>query len=188
MTIKEDTDPKITEEPSDIEIELGGRAVFTVEAENVTGYQWRYSTDNGTTWKTIYATSKQFKGMQSKELSFVVDETNSTYLYMCLLSGTSYAATKAVGISLIKEWTIENVTYTMTADNQSVAVVAYKGSDKKVIIPQQINVGGKEYTVTEIGEAAFAENTILESIDLPDTITIIRKRAFWNCTNLKEMN
>ena len=44
------------------------------------------------------------------------------------------------------------------------------------------------YTVTVIGECAFENKTFIECIDLPDTITVIKRRAFAGCTNLREMN
>ena len=62
-------------------------------------------------------------------------------------------------------------------------VVSYAGNSASVVIPEVVD--GK--TVTQIGEGAFEENTALESIDLPDTITIIGKRAFKGCSNLSQM-
>jgi len=50
-------------------------------------------------------------------------------------------------------------------------------------IPEIVN----GMTVTKIGDDAFAGNTTITSIDLPDTITIIGKRAFKGCTLLCEM-
>ena len=44
------------------------------------------------------------------------------------------------------------------------------------------------FVVTEVGEEAFMGEEDLVSITLPDTITVIRARAFKNCTNLSKMN
>ncbi len=72
-----------------------------------------------------------------------------------------------------------------TAQNtNTIYVVNYSGSASSLTIPEVI--GGA--TVTEIGEGAFMGKTSLVSIDLPDTITVIRARAFKNCTNLANMN
>ena len=46
----------------------------------------------------------------------------------------------------------------------------------------------KGTTVTVIGEKAFENNTLIQEIHLPDTIQVIRKRAFAGCTNLASMD
>ena len=43
-------------------------------------------------------------------------------------------------------------------------------------------------SVTEIGPQAFQDKTSLNSIDLPDSITLIAYRAFAGCTNLSQMS
>ncbi len=65
------------------------------------------------------------------------------------------------------------------------SVVSYTGSATAITIPANPREG---YTVTEIGEEAFMGNTALVSIDLPDTVTAIRARAFKGCTSLSQMN
>ena len=59
----------------------------------------------------------------------------------------------------------------------------YAGTDSELVIPETV----EGYTVTAIGESAFDGNQYLVSIDLPDTITIIGKRAFAGCTKLSRM-
>lgn len=54
----------------------------------------------------------------------------------------------------------------------------------KISIPSQY--GG--IPVTAIGREAFAENTALISVTLPDSITTIEYRAFYNCTSLRAIN
>jgi len=80
---------------------------------------------------------------------------------------------------------IDGVSYRIINETMTLKVVSYEGSSASLVIPQSPVSG---YTVTEIGEGAFENNTTLVSIDLPDTITIIGKCAFKNCTNLREMN
>ena len=63
-------------------------------------------------------------------------------------------------------------------------VVKYYGNAESVVVPETV----EGLTVTEIGESAFEGNITLVSIDLPDTIAIIGKRAFAGCTSLQTMN
>lgn len=54
-------------------------------------------------------------------------------------------------------------------------------------IPETVSNGGKTYTVTSIGEAAFSNVNTLESVTIPNTVTKIGDGAFVNCTNLKRV-
>ena len=59
----------------------------------------------------------------------------------------------------------------------------YKGTETKVIIPDQIG----EYPVIGIKKGAFTCNSAIEEVILPDSIEKI-ENAFWNCPNLKKLN
>lgn len=65
----------------------------------------------------------------------------------------------------------------------TVEVVSYVGNDIQVEIPKVI--AGK--TVTSIGENAFFENTILQKVEIPETVTKLQYQAFGSCTNLAEV-
>ena len=63
----------------------------------------------------------------------------------------------------------------------SVTITAYKGNDKIVYIPREID--GK--TVTSIGENAFANNKSLKEVHLTSGIQNVAPKAFADCENLK---
>ena len=77
---------------------------------------------------------------------------------------------------------INDVTYAAIT-SATCKVVSYSGTATSLTIPETV----EGMTVVEIGEEAFMDNKYLVSIDLPDTITVIRARAFKNCSNLSEM-
>lgn len=56
-----------------------------------------------------------------------------------------------------------------------------EGAEETVRIPQKIG----NTTVTEIASFAFSNNPYVRQIYLPDTVRIIRKKAFYNCPNLE---
>ena len=74
--------------------------------------------------------------------------------------------------------------YRFNADRSGVVIVKYTGSASSVTVPATI----AELPVVEIGEGAFENNTAITSVDLPDTVEVIGKRAFAGCTALNEMN
>ena len=57
----------------------------------------------------------------------------------------------------------------------------YTGS---VIIPELVNYGDKDYSVTGIGNSAFEACPDLTSIIIPNSVTIIRSGAFDGCSGL----
>ncbi|MCR5652341.1 MAG: leucine-rich repeat domain-containing protein, partial [Ruminococcus sp.] len=68
-------------------------------------------------------------------------------------------------------------------DNGSVEITGYKGSDTALSIPMIID----RRFVTGIDSFAFANNSALKSVVLPETVKTIGNNAFFNCSNLKEI-
>jgi hypothetical protein len=56
-----------------------------------------------------------------------------------------------------------------------------------VVIPATFTYGGVKYTVTEISDNAFSENTKVTSVTIPSTVRSIGDHAFGGCTNLKSV-
>ena len=52
-----------------------------------------------------------------------------------------------------------------------------------VVIPEEVTYSGTTYTITAIGESAFYKSHIT-SISIPNTVTSIRSRAFYQCYGL----
>ena len=67
--------------------------------------------------------------------------------------------------------------------NGTIEVTAYTGDDTQVEIPKQIS--GK--TVTSVGANAFFENTKLQKVKIPETVTKLQYQAFRSCTSLTEV-
>lgn len=72
--------------------------------------------------------------------------------------------------------------YTTQTDD-TVEITAYTGRRRYLTVPKELE--GKK--VTSIGEGAFAENTRLRQVTLPDSLTQIRDRAFFGCNSLREI-
>ncbi len=73
-------------------------------------------------------------------------------------------------------------------DDGSLEVTGVKIGTTMVEIPSTFTIDGKEYQVTSIGEAAFHQNSTIESVVLPNSITSIGEIAFGACFNLKSIN
>ena len=61
----------------------------------------------------------------------------------------------------------------------------YKGD---IVIPSQVTISGKTYTVTSIANDAFKGCTGLTSITIPSSITSIGSSSFDSCTNLNKVS
>lgn len=74
-------------QPSDTLIEEGQTAIFQVNANNLTNFQWQESTDNGLSWTTIIDDAT-YSGAQTSILTISNANVNmSSFLYRCLLEG-----------------------------------------------------------------------------------------------------
>ena len=74
-------------------------------------------------------------------------------------------------------------------NSTDVAIIA--GSEKytgDIVIPSQVTISGKTYTVTSIADDAFKGCTGLTSITIPSSITSIGSSSFDSCTNLNKVS
>lgn len=64
-------------------------------------------------------------------------------------------------------------------------ITGYIGTADKIAIPQEVEIGGKTYTVTKIKENAL-KGTAIKQVILPDTVFEIGTGAFSECADLTE--
>ena len=69
-------------------------------------------------------------------------------------------------------------------DDKNATITAYNGYSSSLVIPTKID----GYTVTAIGDSAFANNTRLVMVVIPDSVTKVESFAFSNCTNLSKIS
>lgn len=74
--------------------------------------------------------------------------------------------------------------FTVQEDN-TVAVTDDENVSSNYEIPETVCHDGMTYQVTTIGESAFQNNTTLEQVTIPSSVTSIGSNAFAGCVNLK---
>ena len=169
----------ITAQPQDQEVEENKVATFTVEATgNGLTYLWYYSNNGGASFAATKITTPTYSlkitaERDGRQMKCLIRDANGNELWSEVATATIKANPAIV---------IEGVTYEALTDSTCM-VASYDGTAATLVIPGTV----EGMTVTEIGEEAFMNNANLTSIDLPDSITVIRARAFKNCTNLSEM-
>ena len=169
----------ITEQPEDVQGAIGSTVSFTVAADNAVKYQWQYSTDGGQTYEDVF-----LNGYKTATLSFKLKESYINYYFRCAVTGEDGAVVYSNGATFILDMEDEYGVVYRPLSAATCRVVGYTGNASTLVIGEYFS--GMQ--VIEIGESAFENNTALASIDLPDSIQIIGKRAFANCTNLSTMN
>ncbi len=73
--------------------------------------------------------------------------------------------------------------FSYSFEDGTAIITGYHGSDLDIVIPSEIN----ERPVRVIGEKAFKDYD-MESVYLPDSVTLIQSQAFYSCSNLKSVN
>ena len=170
-----------TQQPEDASGPVNSYVTFTVAAEGATAYQWQYN--KGTeTWYDCSGAG--YEDADTATLRTKVTAGRDGFQFRCMVTvGTQTAPSEAATMTVSNEIVLNDVTYEILTST-TVKVVSYNGTATSLVIPETVN----NMTVTEIGEEAFMNNTNLVSIDLPDTITVIRARAFKGCTSLSSMD
>lgn len=74
------------------------------------------------------------------------------------------------------------------------SIKGYYGNEPNIVLPASysiddsgIIVNGNDYPITTIAQKAFASNTIIESVVIPDGYETIAHGAFTDCENLKDL-
>ncbi len=172
----------ITTQPTSQVGAVGSKVTLSVAATGKTAltYQWQYKKKTATSWTNASGKTANWQ--------LTVVAAHYTYDFQCVISDASgnSVTTNTVHIndmSSAEPFTVSGVTY-LAISASTCKVVSYSGTAASLTIPGT----AKGLTVVEIGEEAFMGNTTLSSIDLPDSITIIRARAFKGCTSLSDMH
>lgn len=72
-------------------------------------------------------------------------------------------------------------TYTVNSDNQTCTITGVeKAVGKELILPEKVS----GYTVTAIGKNAFAGDSAITTVYIPNTVTSIGEKAFSGCAGL----
>ena len=72
-------------------------------------------------------------------------------------------------------------------DNVAVCVGVSDDKDGNIIIPNTIEINGKQYKVSSIKDKAFAGNKKIKSVVIGKNITVVGSKAFYKCKNLKKI-
>ena len=120
----------------------------------------------------------------SKLSSTLQEGLKGGILFLALIVSTSviYASnTKVDGIW----YDFDSSTLTASVTYQGSAYNSYTGEySGSVVIPKTVTYNGTTYSVTSIGDYAFAECSSLTSITIPNSVTSIGDDAFYYCSKL----
>ena len=170
--------PIIDEQPISVNVKEGDMVYFTVKSSNADSIQWQINTGSGF---VDQKTNTRYFGTTTETFSFEANEARSKFSFRAVLTN-AYGSTISDEVTFSLPLTVNDVVFENITDT-TLRIVAYKGNAATLVIDETIN----GMTVSEVGPGAFEGKTSLVSIDLPDTITIIGRRAFAGCSNLSEM-
>jgi hypothetical protein len=113
----------------------------------------------------------------TNDLSVFSDDNNGTVYY---LPGTTGWGTTFDGLPAVMLNPQNEFSYTTNADGITLTITGYTGPGGVVTIP--INING--LVVSSIGDLAFANDTSLTGVTIPNSVNSIGGAAFYGCTNL----
>ena len=119
----------------------------------------------------------------------VGDAINNAWWYQALLNIT-YTQ------SLVSEIVVDGIYYNITSEELKTAEVTFRGNTYdeyldeytgSIVIPSTITLNGSTYSVTAIGDKAFAKCTGMTDITLPSSISVIGEQSFAFCSALTQV-
>lgn len=148
---------------------------------------------NINTMKSVLTTYATELGIDLSKLDKIEDD-NAVYSAMIGIYDTKEEVVSAYKAAIMNATPciIENAVcnendYTYTVSNTGINAVAtitgYTGSDACILLPNSL--GG--YPVRSIAASAFSEKTLLKGVFIPDNITTIGGKAFYNCDDLEKI-
>ena len=170
---------KITEQPEDQTVAPAEKVSITVKAEGEgLTYQWQTKLNETANWGNT-----GLNGNKTDTLSFNAPSAYNGRQYRCIVTDAygNTVTSDPMTLTVKKSITVNNVVYELI--DGRMCVIGYEGNLSSYAVEGVVD----GYIVVEIAESAFENNTNLESIDLPDTIEVIGRRAFANCTKLSSM-
>ena len=119
----------------------------------------------------------------------VFEESNIANATLYVPAGCSEAYSSAEGwkdFKEIKEFVNDESAAYIIEDDKTVTIInEIISTEKEIEVPVSVTIDGETYPVTGIGEMAYANNTIMEQVTIPETIEKIGDAAFAGCTSLK---
>ena len=120
---------------------------------------------------------------------------SNAYLYVPNASKSAYLAafgwSRFTHVTGIYDFEVDGIYYKVKS-TRAVEVTyrstEYNSYSGNVAIPASVTYGGKTYTVTSIGAAAFLNSVNLTSVIIPSNVTTIGSWAFRGCTALTSVN
>ena len=109
----------------------------------------------------------------------------------CILSSILLMAlTMLCTTASAEDFTSNSLIYRITStDDKTVCVVGYDVNLPNIInIPNDIEISGTTYSVTEIGDHAFQECSGITTLNIPNSVMEIGESAFSYCSSLTTLN
>ena len=153
----------------------------------------------GTTPAIVYATGG---GMVSDYTTITLYvPRGSLAKYQATAGWSDFTNIVEYGLAAGDVFTVDGISYRVTSDSLLTAEVTCKANESSeygieyadgysgaVVIPDAVSCEGLTYSVTAIGESAFAGCTALTSVEIPASVTRIDMSAFVGCSSLTNVN
>ena len=151
---------------------------LTLSADNI---------DSGTYSKAINVADKFIVDTNGNVVARDVDATGGTIGGWHIEEDMLYSGTELMGHVGLCSSSLSSLSYEdifeieKNDDDKTCEITKLKLHLSQVNIPFKIG----EYSVTSIGDKAFAYQANITSVVIPDSVTSIGKEAFWNCSGLE---
>ena len=167
----------IVQQPANVTRNLSETAVLSVDAVNVTAYQWQYSED-GSTWSNVGTTT--YEGGTTNMLRFVVSQTTAGRSYRCALSNAGGAQsatnTSIATVTINTQVSIDVQPQSVVASENDIVIFSVVATNATSYQWQQSEDAGE--TWTNVDAAEYSGGTT-NTVDF--TLTTARSSKLYRC-------
>ncbi len=142
----------------------------------------KYKYNNGS-WKNVYGAD--CGGKTSATLTVPATADRKNLRFRCAVTNSAGTVYSNEAVLTIDNTIVDGNIIYERIDGETARVYKYNGTQSASVTVKGTISG---LTVVEVGASAFENHTELTSVDLPDSIRVIGKRAFAGCTSLSTMN
>ncbi|MBQ1723528.1 MAG: leucine-rich repeat domain-containing protein, partial [Muribaculaceae bacterium] len=103
-------------------------------------------------------------------------------LYLFLVALAAFVSVVAANSTVV----IDGITYQQLNDTEAELINGEQYSSAELVIPAQVQIGGKQLNVVSIGQKAFYGNSV-KRVEMPNTVKSIGNQAFCFCENLRQI-
>ena len=111
-----------------------------------------------------------------------------SFTMRCMLIALFTVMSMAANAEVIEYSTDDGFKYNLDTEAKTAELAKFSGSQKEVVIPENVTYNDVTYSLTSLGNYCFSRCSSLTSVTIPSSVTSLGDWCFEECTSLKSID